>query len=307
MKKLWRLCLAMALSAGLAQAWDDRRLAEPLRVNGLRVPYPEFAIYVMPGSRLSLALAQASPAEVRFAGFSGELGSSELYAPQTPGLYPAHVRNVRLGEEATLNVFVLTPEQEVDEQGVLNGYRIGNYPETPLRDQPIYLPPTGFVEVTPENLQARVSPNFRLGDFLCKQESDFPKYLVLRASLLLKLETILAALNRSGRATEGFVVMSGYRTPWYNAAIGNGSYSRHIWGGAADIFIDDAPRDGQMDDLNGDGKIDRGDAEWLAEFINDMSHRGDFGPRIGGLGIYSANPVRGPFVHVDARGSRARW
>jgi acetyl-CoA carboxylase carboxyltransferase component len=60
----------------------------------------------------------------------------------------------------------------------------------------------------------------------------------------------LQALNEAGRTVERFVVMSGYRTPFYNAAIGNVPYSRHVWGGAADIYIDDAPRDGEMDDLN---------------------------------------------------------
>jgi len=30
-------------------------------------------------------------------------------------------------------------------------------------------------------------------------------------------------------------------------------------------------------------------------------------PFIGGLGIYGPKPHRGPFVHVDVRGFRARW
>ena len=62
-----------------------------------------------------------------------------------------------------------------------------------------------------------------------------------------------------------------------------------------------------MDDLNQDGRIDRKDSQWLANFIERMSQRGDFGRRIGGLGVYSANSAHGPFVHVDVRGSRARW
>jgi hypothetical protein len=62
-----------------------------------------------------------------------------------------------------------------------------------------------------------------------------------------------------------------------------------------------------MDDLNGDGKTDRGDARWLAEFIKDMSARGEFGSRVGGIGVYGATAAHGPFVHVDARGTRARW
>ena len=84
-------------------------------------------------------------------------------------------------------------------------------------------------------------------------------------------------------------------------------YSRHVWGGAADFYIDEAPADGKMDDLNKDGRVDRADARWLADFINGMSQRGAFGKRIGGIGVYGSTSVHGPFVHVDVRGTRARW
>ncbi len=171
----------------------------------------------------------------------------------------------------------------------------------------IYLPPRGFVEVTPDNAGVQLSPNFTLGEFVSKQASGYPKYLVLRSSLLLKLENILASLNKAGHPTDGFVIMSGYRTPFYNRAIGNVQYSRHVWGGAADFYIDEAPADGRMDDLNKDGRVDRADAEWLAKFINGMSRRGDFGRRVGGVGIYGSTAAHGPFVHVDVRGTRARW
>jgi uncharacterized protein YcbK (DUF882 family) len=38
-----------------------------------------------------------------------------------------------------------------------------------------------------------------------------------------------------------------------------------------------------------------------------MSRQGHFGPRIGGLGIYGSTSAHGPFIHVDVRGTRARW
>jgi uncharacterized protein YcbK (DUF882 family) len=28
---------------------------------------------------------------------------------------------------------------------------------------------------------------------------------------------------------------------------------------------------------------------------------------VGGIGIYPATSAHGPFVHIDARGTRARW
>ena len=48
---------------------------------------------------------------------------------------------------------------------------------------------------------------------------------------------ILQKVNERGYRCDTFHIMSGYRTPYYNGAIGNVRYSRHVWGGAADIFF----------------------------------------------------------------------
>ena len=123
---------------------------------------------------------------------------------------------------------------------------------------------------------------------------------------MLKLEQILEAANARGWRTDSFAVMSGYRTPDYNAGLGNGSYSRHIYGGAADIFID-TDGDGVMDDLNGDGSHDRADAAALYDLVEEMSGAGHESWLAGGLGEYGPNTRHGAFVHVDERGFRARW
>ena len=297
-----------ALSSGITSARDDSRLVMPLMIDGRTVPYPVFAIYVMPGQTFDVHYVDAvAGGTIEFGGSSGRVGEFTLRAPNEPGLNVLKVVNKADGETALINVFTLVPATNVDAADRLNGYLIGKYPAEPLRGKDIYLPPAGFVEVTAENAETRVSPNFTLGQFVSKQDQGYPKYVVLRANLLLKLENILATLNRRGKKTEGFVIMSGYRTPFYNKAIGNVPYSRHVWGGAADIYIDDSPTDGDMDDLNGDGRVDKADSKWLADFINKMYQRSDFGPRIGGLGTYGSNTAHGPFVHVDVRGIRARW
>jgi hypothetical protein len=60
-----------------------------------------------------------------------------------------------------------------------------------------------------------------------------------------------------------------------------------------------------MDDLNHDGKIDRKDAQLLAGYVDELEelHPGV----VGGCGWYRRTWARGPFVHVDVRGERARW
>lgn len=298
---------SLSLLSQAAHAWDPATLTHPVKVNGHTIPYPVFAVFVMPGSKISAALVDASGgAIVRYAGKEYRAGE-ELRAPATPGLEVLEIKNAATGETARIHVFTLVPASNVTRDGKLNGYRIDGYPKEPLRGLDIYLPPQGFVEVTADNAGTQISPNFKLGQFVSKQQSGYPKYLLLRASLLLKLENILKSLNEAGHKTEGFVIMSGYRTPFYNRAIGNVPYSRHVWGGAADLYIDDAPKDDRMDDMNGDGRVDRNDARWLANFIDDMSRKGRFGPRIGGLGVYGSTSAHGPFVHVDVRGTRARW
>jgi hypothetical protein len=131
--------------------------------------------------------------------------------------------------------------------------------------------------------------------------------MVLREKLLLKLELILANVNELGYQCHTFNILSGYRTPYYNKTIGNVTYSRHMWGGAADIFIDENPRDDIMDDLNRDGKIDWRDAKILYDIIDDMSWEAFFEPFVGGLARYKKTLTHGPFIHVDVRGRRTRW
>ncbi|NBC16040.1 MAG: hypothetical protein GVY18_01850, partial [Bacteroidetes bacterium] len=89
--------------------------------------------------------------------------------------------------------------------------------------------------------------------------------------------------------------------------IGNRTkYSRHLYGGAADIFVD-VDADGAMDDLNDDGRVTRADAKVLAAIVEAQSDETWYQPFLGGLGIYGPAPHRGPFIHVDVRGHRARW
>ncbi len=300
--------LVTALVPQVTAAWDSTRLDDPVMINGHVIPYPVFAIFVMPGSPISAGFVDAGGgATITFDGRAVEAGDPGLAAPDEPGLSVLELRNSVTGQICRIHVFTMVPAKEVGKDGRLNGYRIGGYPKQPLRGLDIYLPPQGFVEVTEETAGVKVAPNFTLGQFVSKQASGFPKYVVLRSSLLLKLENILASLNNAGHRVNGLVIMSGYRTPFYNRSIGNVQYSRHVYGGAADVYVDDSPQDGRMDDMNGDGRVDRSDARWFADFVDDVSRKGLFGPRIGGLGVYGSTSAHGPFVHVDVRGTRARW
>ena len=62
-----------------------------------------------------------------------------------------------------------------------------------------------------------------------------------------------------------------------------------------------------MDDLNGDGTLDYRDAQWLYRIANELFGRSEHAQFRGGLGVYRSTAAHGPFLHVDARGQRARW
>ncbi len=213
----------------------------------------------------------------------------------------------RLGQDMTVNVFTLTPFAN-GQDDILNAYRVGQYSEKPLRGLSKYIPPEGFIDMQPGMEDIQVSPHFRLGQFICKQQPGHdPTYLLIEADLLLKLETLLEAANDKGWEADTFFVMSGFRTPFYNAAIGNKTTSsRHLFGDAADIYIDH-DKDGVMDDLDGDGKITKQDAVALAKLAREIAQDDETNWPAGGIGIYGSNAAHGPFVHIDARGYPARW
>ena len=223
-------------------------------------------------------------------------------APEKPGRYGMRVIRRNMPDTIVVNAFVTVPKERLEGE-YLNGYRIGRYPRPP---RPIYNHPDGFIEVTPENLDVRVSPHFKLRQFVCKQQSGYPKYLVLDRSLLTKLEILLERFNAAGYHANSFNVMSGYRTPHYNRAIGNVALSRHVWGAAADVFVDE-DGDDYMDDINGDGKSDTSDIKILYDIANELAAEADYQVFLGGLGTYRANRAHGPYLHVDVRGRRARW
>jgi uncharacterized protein YcbK (DUF882 family) len=170
-----------------------------------------------------------------------------------------------------------------------------------------YRNPDGFIEVTPENQSTQVSEHFRLRDFLTHdQAAVWPKYLVLRSELVDKLELVIEELRRSGVPVRRVTVMSGFRTPQYNGPGGDGrsGLSRHMYGDAADVFVDD-DGDGNMDDLNRDGRIDHRDARVILDAAERVERAH---PELaGGVGVYRGNGAHGPFAHVDVRGWRARW
>ena len=281
------------------------------KVSAWLIPYRFMAVRTLPGDELAIEVVDAGVDEYRLRFAEGSARAAEApaswtwTAPDRAGTYAVRIERRGGSSFIHLNVLVMRPRSEV-QNGYLNGYPIGSYRAQAFRGLPRYLPPRGFAEVWAADEDILAAPHFTVGQFLCKEPGD-PRYLVLSTFLMLKLEAALSAANQAGFATHSFFIMSGFRTPAYNRAIGNRtSYSRHLWGDAADIYIDN-DGDGIIDDLNGDGRSDIEDARVLARVVDGMEKHALPGVIPGGLSVYRANPAHGPFVHVDTRGYRARW
>lgn len=227
------------------------------------------------------------------------LAGPTLVAPDAPGFYQlALVRGAerRVVDGPTLAVKVPFARKL---GSVLNGYRIGTYLGERLgrnADRP-----DGFVEVAAHQVDLPLTRHLRLGDFLTHDsQQTWPRYAAVSPLLLDKLELVIAEIARvNGRdpsVTVAVEVNSGFRTPLYNRRVRFAARdSRHQYGDAADVTID----------ANFDGRYTALDARLVA-LATEMVERRH--PELaGGIGLYTSRRYSTPYVHIDARGTRARW
>lgn len=275
--------------------------ADPMFVNPAAIA--RFADDSLRGRSGKLLVRFISPSRVSRArsAFAAVFGDSSL---AQPGIY--ELRDSALSRPFA---FVAMTAFGAKRDGYLGAYNIGRWPGESRVTSPAYANPDGFIEVTPENASMKISEHFRLRDFLTHDQADvWPKYLVLREELVDKLELVIAELEAEGHHVKYMAVMSGFRTPQYNAhggeTAGRAELSRHMYGDASDVYVDNNA-DEKMDDLNGDGRIDYRDAQVVlaAEEAVERAHP----DLLGGGGVYKAAPGHGPFTHIDVRGNRARW
>jgi len=265
---------------------------------------PPFAPWLGASGRVrALFVPAGAPARAAIAEFAPRAGNGKR-AAKTPGTYDL---GVHASDGVAVSFFTLVPfAQKTGTR--LGHYKMGRWPQETGGSPNGYAAPDGFIRVARADAQRRVSTRFRLGEFLTHDQAEvWPKYAVLRPELLDKLELLGDALVAAGRS-DRIAVMSGFRTPQYNApgvgAGGRAEDSRHMYGDAADVFVD-ADGDSVMDDVDGDGSVSVEDARWLLTLLDGIE--ADHPELVGGLSAYPAAEDHGPFVHVDVRGRRARW
>jgi len=305
------LSLALVPARGVDEPFQTKTASFAITFHDEISAYRDTAVVVMPGADVVFNAAGGPPGDYAATTADGSLVQQGVHqwkwtAPTRPGTYLVTFDGPARRDAIAVHAFVMVPATAV-KGGLLNGYRIGEYP-VPLKGNPLYAPPSGFIEVTKENQDTRLSPHFTLKQFLCKEDTTrtFPKYVLFKERLPLKLEAVLERVNAMGFAVDTLRVMSAFRTPYYNHAIGDVPYSMHQWGSAADIYIDPLKQD-RMADLNHDGRIDIQDAKTLSDEIEGLLASKDHARFQGGMGIYPGTSAHPPFVHVDVRGMPARW
>jgi uncharacterized protein YcbK (DUF882 family) len=244
-------------------------------------------------------------------GESGKLRAEIRSASEHAGVVKAAVA-VSGTLQRIADFSLITPKPATDvRHGKLGLYYLGSWPHATTKKggRVAYTPPGGFIEVTPANEDTKLSEHFRIRDFLTHDQGNvWPKYVVVSMKLVDKLELVLSDLRAHGINPEGVHVMSGFRTPQYNVGggdpTGRATLSRHMYGDAADIFIDNTGS-GEMSDLNHDGRVNIADARVILAAVNrvEQAHPS----LVGGCGVYVGNGAHGPFVHIDTRGYPARW
>lgn len=318
MEKIIFILLFVVLITGVsfsvnAQVFNKAHANFSIVYNDFKIPLQRFSIFVMPKEAVEIYIAE----ENRDRNYSIELGggtftsreSFKWQAPSKSGYYPVVIRETAgksRASEIKLNVFVLQPWKQKN-GSYLNGFKIGNYPQIPANKSLYYSRPEGFLKIEKSLLDLKLSPHFKMRQFLTNQTKEFPQYIVLKETLLLKLEYFLAEVNKAGYKAETFGIVSAYRTPYFNKKIGNNSsLSRHIFGDAADIYIDNKDNN-WMDDLNGDGQSNLLDANLLFNLAKKFDKNPKYSKLQGGLASYKGNGLRGPFIHIDTRGFHVSW
>jgi hypothetical protein len=220
---------------------------------------------------------------------------SGVLAPPQPGIY-----QLAVGEGETrrvldeLSLAVLVPFSQKF-GGTVNGYRLGSWPFERLGGER----PLGFVEVTARTAALPVSRHLRLGDFVTHDgQSQWPRYVVVSPRLLDKIELVVDEIAKLRGIADPMRIRvrvnSGFRTPLHNSGVeGSALNSRHQYGDAADVAID----------ADGDGRLTAFDSRVVGLAVEMIEKRHP--ELVGGLGVYVN--TRSPYVHVDARGRRARW
>lgn len=273
--------------------------AFPLEVNGSPLS-PQMAAFIAEaGSQVTVSC----PDSVTWSIFGTQCSGREFRftLPRAHGIFTLTARNGSSLQEWA----VIVPVQGCRMRTTtLNSYPMGFFGGTEAVTRRNI--PDRFIELNGETIGTRLSTHFAISDFLCTIRGDWPQYMALDLQLVHKLEVLLAEVKTRYPEASDVHIISGFRTPAYNDSIGNETdTSLHLYGKAADFWIEGWPANNLMDDVDRNKRIDVYDGEYIIGLVRTLEARGEVAA--GGASAYRWTESHGPYVHVDTRGSAARW
>jgi hypothetical protein len=202
---------------------------------------------------------------------------------RTPGVHAIPTTS----PDSSFAFVTLTPWQRKLGSHV-NGYHMGFWPGERSIVTAQYENPEGFIEVSRDRAETRISTHFTLRDFLTHDQAHvWPKYVVVREELIDKLELVLDALRSFGVATQHVVVLSGFRSPHYNSR-GNGEGWRQRTSSGRRRPHHRCQPGWQDGGLNRDGRADS--TTHRSSTVSLVEHK--YPDLVGGLGWQIRRPLR---------------
>ncbi len=271
-----------------------------ISVNGIPLQPHMMAFTAFPHETVTLSYRDSLNWSVPDLGFTGTGKEFSFNLPGSHGTYTVTASDSETVQDYIMVVPLNTAQFRTN---TLNSFPIGFYGDGNTRDN---LPDRGFIELWPGTFDARISTHLTFSDFLGHTEGGWPQYMVLDLRLVHKLECVFEQVALLYPEARSIHCISGFRTPAYNAAIGNDTgFSLHLYGAAADFWIEGWPDNDLIDDLDRNKRIDVYDGEFIVEVTRALEAAGEVAT--GGASAYRWIPTHGPFVHLDTRGSAAVW
>ena len=139
-----------------------------------------------------------------------------------------------------------------------------------------------FIDLSQAQLSERVSTNFRLSEYVNAVVQRGGRRAYVDAQMASHLQQVRSGLGRA------LIVSSGFRDPEHNRDVGGATFSRHIYGDAVDVDVDQT----------------RSDANTRAqEIFNEARDVGvDFVLPLTETSVTVNGQSRVSWVHIDDRG-----
>lgn len=295
--------ILMALAILLFAGADDPLPPEPLftiNVNNTELQPHMMAFIATAGEEITLSFTDSLNWSLPAMNLSERSTEFSFELPLLHGIY-----SVTASDSSSVQEWLIMVPLDKSQfrTASINSFPVGFYGDGNSRN---YLPESGFIELWPGTFESRVSTHLSLSDFLGHVDGSWPQYMVLDLRLVYKMEMVFAGVADNYSEARDIHCISGFRTPAYNAEIGNETgFSLHLYGSAADFWIEGWPENELIDDLDRNKRIDVYDAEYIIDITRELEAAGRVA--VGGASAYRWISTHGPFVHLDTRGSPAVW